>query len=213
MGILERVIDNIQKIKTQGARSIAIAGLWAIKEVAKRDGFGKEFGRACKLLESSRPTAVALYNAIEDVRKKKTLEEINRMIYYFENVASLIVSQNYKIIKNNSTILTHCHSTLVVELLEKAWEKKIKFKVIVTETRPLFQGKKTAKELSEIGIPVIFITDSAAGFFIKDVDSVLMGVDAIRKEGVVNKIGSYPLAVLAKENDIPVYFAGETMKL
>jgi len=217
MGILERTVEDIKSLEIQGARSIAIAGLKTIKEVVKKDGFGREFNRACKLLESSRPTAVALYNAIESVRRKKTLEEIDRMIYYFENVASLIASQNYKLIKNNSTVLTHCHSSVVVELLEKAWEKKIKFRVVATETRPLLQGKITARELSGSGIPVVYIDDVAPGHLWQmhkgKISMALFGIDSIRKNGIVNKIGSYMLAIFAKENKIPVYFIGELLKI
>lgn len=214
---LERTVDDIKTMRIQGARSIAIAGLKSLKRVAEREGFGKRFTRACKLLESARPTAVALHNAIENVKKEKSLKEIERMIYYFENVASVIASQNYNLIKKNSTILTHCHSSVVIELLKKSWEKEIKFRVIATETRPLLQGKITAKELSRVGIPVVYSSDLAFGHFMqlhkRKINIVLFGIDSIRKEGVVNKIGSYPIAVFAKENRIPVYFVGELMKI
>jgi len=217
MELLERTVKGIKTMEIQGARSIAIAGLKAIREVAEKEGFGKEFNGACGLLESSRPTAVALHNALESVKKKKSLEEIDRLIYYFENVASLIASQNYKLVKNNSTVLTHCHSSVVVELLKKTWEKKIKFRVIATETRPLLQGKTTAKELSEVGIPIVYTDDVAPGHFMqmhkRKINIVLLGIDSIRREGIVNKIGSYMLAVFAKENNIPVYFVGELMKI
>lgn len=212
MGSLEKTVKDIKSLKIQGARSIAIAGLKAIKEVVEKDGFKGEFKKACKLLASSRPTAVALFNAIEKIKKKKDLETIDNLIYYFENVCSVISPFGIKLIKNNSTILTHCHSTVVVEMLKYAWEKGKRFEVITTETRPLYQGVKTAKELSEARIPVIFIVDSAPGFFINSIDMMIFGCDAIRKEGIVNKVGTYPLAVLAKEKKIPVYFVGETMK-
>jgi len=214
---LEKTVGDIRELKIQGARSIALAGLRAVREVAERDGFGRDFAKACKLLTSVRPTAVALYNALEDVKKKRTLEEIDRMIYYFENVSSLIASQDYKLIKNNSTVLTHCHSSVVIELLKKAWEKGVKFRVIATETRPMLQGKTTAKELSEAGIPVVYTDDLACGHMLqlhkRKINIVLFGIDSIRKEGVVNKIGSYVLAVFARENNIPVYFVGELMKI
>jgi ribose 1,5-bisphosphate isomerase len=213
MDAVEKTAEDIKNLKIQGARSIAIVGLEAIKGVVEENGFKQEFNSACNLLVSSRPTAVALYNAIEKIKKERSLEAIDKMIYYFENVGSLIAWNGFKLIKNNSTILTHCHSSSVVEIFKKAFEKKRKFKVIVTETRPLYQGEKTAKELSEAGIPVVYIDDSAPGHFIKQVDMLILGIDSIRKEGVVNKIGSYMLSILAKENKVSVYFVGETMKL
>jgi ribose 1,5-bisphosphate isomerase len=212
-----QVVKDIKSMKIQGARSIAIAGLKALKEVVTKDGFGKEFGRACRLLETSRPTGVALHNAIESIKRKRTMEEVDRMIYYFENASPLIASRNYNLIKNGSTVLTHCHSSVVVEIMKKAWDKKINFRVVATETRPLLQGKKTAKELSGYGIPVVYTDDVAFGHLWqmhkRKISMVLLGVDAIRKEGVVNKVGSYVIAVFAKENMIPVYFVGELMKI
>ncbi len=214
---IDKVAKDMKDLRIQGARSIAIAGLRAVRDVAERHGFGREFSSACAKLTSSRPTAVALHNALESVKEKRTVEEIDRMIYYFENVAPLIASQNYKIIKNGSTVLTHCHSSVAVELLKEAWQNKINFRVIVTETRPMLQGKQTAKELSEAGMPVIYADDSSPGHFYqmhkRKINMFLVGIDSIRKEGVVNKIGTYLLAVFAKENKIPVYFVGELMKV
>jgi len=212
MDVVEQTVQDIKTMKAQGARTAALAGLKALKQVAENSGFGYQFERACKSLDSSRPTAVALHNVIEKIRKEKSLDSIEKMIYYFENVSQLIASNGAKIIKNGFTVLTHCHSSVAIEIMKEAHKKK-KFSVIATETRPLYQGEKTARELSDAGIHVIYTDDSAPGFFIKDVDVVLMGVDAIRKEGIVNKIGSYMISVLAKENSIPVYFAGELMKL
>jgi translation initiation factor 2B subunit (eIF-2B alpha/beta/delta family) len=106
---------------------------------------------------------------------------------------------------------------VVVELLKKAWEKKTRFRVVATETRPLLQGKTTAKELSEAGIPVVYTDDVAFGHLWqmhkRKISMVLLGVDGMRKEGVVNKIGSYVIAAFARENRIPVYFVGELLKI
>lgn len=212
MGIVEKTVDDIRSMRIKGANRIALAGLKALKEVAVNVGFGGEFTRACNMLVNARPTAVVLHNLVEKIRKEKTIESINKAIYYVENVGSVIGTKNYKIIKNNSTILTHCHSTDVVEFFRTAYENKIKFKVIVTETRPLYQGMETAQQLSDIGIHVTYITDAASGFFAKDIDTMIFGCDAIRREGVVNKVGTYPLTVLAKENKIPVYFVGGAIK-
>jgi ribose 1,5-bisphosphate isomerase len=210
---VDSVVDDIKTMKIRGARNIAIAGLEALKDVAEEAGFGKRFDSVSKKLISVRPTAVTLYNAVKKVKKEKTVDAIEEMIYYFENIGDVIGTVNYKLIKKYPTILTHCHSGSVIELLKIAKKKKIKFKVIVTETRPRLQGKTTARALVDVGIPVVYIIDDAAGFYIREVDAMIFGCDAIRKEGVVNKIGTYMLAVLAKENRVPVYFVGGLMKL
>jgi len=213
MDFVEKVAKDIKKLKIQGARSIAIAGMKTLKRVAAEDGFGNKFDRACRLLVTARPTAVAVYNAVKKVEKERTMKSINDLLYYFTNVSTLIAYKNHNLIKSNTTILTHCHSSVVVELLKTAKAKGKKFRVLVTETRPLYQGEKTARELAAVHIPVVYMDDSAPGHFIKDTDMLLLGVDAIRREGVVNKIGSYMLAVLAAENNVPVYFVGELLKL
>jgi ribose 1,5-bisphosphate isomerase len=210
---VESVVDDIKSMRTRGARSIAIAGLKVLKEVAEEDGFGKRFDSAGKMLVNARPTAVTLHNAVKKIKKEKTVDAIEEMIYYFQNIGDVIGTVNYKLIEKYSTILTHCHSGSVIELLKATKKKKIKFKIIVTETRPRLQGKNTAQALVDAGIPVVYIIDDAAGFYIKDVDAMVFGCDAIRKEGVVNKIGTYMLAVIAKENKVPVYFVGGLMKL
>jgi len=209
---IERTVKDIKTMRIRGANAIAIAGLEALKEVEKKEGFGRKFNKACRLLIKARSTAVPLYNSIEIVKKEKKIESIDRMIFYLENIGEVIGFVNFKMIKNNSTILTHCHSRDIVDFLRVAKEKKKKFDVIVTETRPLYQGVKMARELSNLDIPVIYIVDSATGFFSKNIDLMLSGCDAIRREGVVNKIGTYLLAVLAKENKIPLYFVGGTIK-
>jgi ribose 1,5-bisphosphate isomerase len=210
---VDGVVDDIKTMKIRGARNIAIAGLEALKGVAEEAGFGKGFDSVSKKLISARPTAVTLYNAVEKIKREKNIDAIKETIYYFENIGDVIGTVNYKLIKKYPTILTHCHSGSVIELLKAAKKKKIRFKVIVTETRPRFQGKTTARALVDAEIPVVYIIDSAAGFYIKDVDAMVFGCDAIRKEGVVNKIGTYMLAVLARKNKVPVYFVSGLMKI
>jgi len=210
---IRAVLKDIKSMRIHGAREIAVAALKELKKIAKEEGFGKEFNKACRTFLCVRPTAVALHNAIQLIKKEKSIDAIDKMIYYFENIGEVIGFQNYKIIKNGSTLLTHCYSGSVVDFLKVAKKKGRKFKVIVTETRPMWQGKDTARELTTAGIPVVYIVDSAAGYFVKDVDAMVFGFDSLRREGVVNKIGTYMLAVLAKENKIPVYFIGGLLKL
>lgn len=206
-------MDEIKSMRVRGANEIAIAGLKALKEIAKKNGFGKEFNRACNLLVKTRPTAVVLYNSIEKIKKEKTVDNIDKLIYYLENVSEMIGFVNWKLIKNNSMILTHCHSTDVINFLRVAHENGRKFSVVVTETRPLLQGLKTAKELSEIGVPITYVIDSAVGYFMPKVDLVVVGADSVREDSLINKIGTYPIAVLAKMHKKPFYVVANKLKI
>ena len=110
--------------------------------------------------------------------------------------------------------MTHCHSGEALAFLKHyRLGHKRRISVIATETRPLEQGIKTAKELARDKIPVTFILDSAIGLFMKDVDMVVVGADALRREGVVNKIGTCPLAYAAKHNAKPFYVVANVLKL
>jgi ribose 1,5-bisphosphate isomerase len=126
-----------------------------------------------------------------------------------EKIASFIANK----IENGNTILTHCHSSSVTGGLIRAWKEGKKFSVICTETRPLLQGHRTAKELSEAGIPVTLIVDSAVSTFVSKANVVFVGCDVITAEGnVINKVGTLNVALGAKRVGIPFYVCGELAK-
>jgi ribose 1,5-bisphosphate isomerase len=118
-----------------------------------------------------------------------------------------------KRIRKNSIILTHCHSSTVTKLLIDANKDGKNFEVFCTETRPVFQGRITARELITNGIKTTLIVDSAARSIIKEIDLVLVGADAITSEGnVINKIGTSTIALVAKEARKPFYVVSELLK-
>jgi ribose 1,5-bisphosphate isomerase len=115
-------------------------------------------------------------------------------------------------------IFTHCHSTSVVNALIYAKKKKRKFEIYNTETRPLYQGRKTARELKKARIKTTMFVDSAAMIALtktqgtKKVDKVFLGADALLKNGIINKVGSAMFAKIAYENKIPVYIISDSWK-
>jgi ribose 1,5-bisphosphate isomerase len=116
-------------------------------------------------------------------------------------------------IRNNSVILTHCHSSTVTYLLQRAKQEGKTFEVICTETRPVFQGRMTAKEMLKLGLKTTFIIDSAVRFFMNQVDLAIVGADAITSEGnVINKIGTSTVALVAHESRTPFYVVSELLK-
>lgn len=144
-------------------------------------------------------------------------------IHHQEIAATQLLSEfGAELIGDGSTILTHCNAGSLATagygtalgIIKKANEQGKEIQVMATETRPLLQGARlTAWELIQENIPVTLITDSMAGYFINQgkVDCIIIGADRIAANGdVVNKIGSYTLAVLAKENRLPFYVAAPT---
>lgn len=117
-------------------------------------------------------------------------------------------------IKDDDTILVHAFSRVVYQLLLKARsEKLLRFRVIVTESRPTGTGYHMAKLLREADIPVELIVDNAVGYVIHKVDKILVGAEGVAESGgIINHIGSYQIGCLAKANNKPFYVVTESHK-
>jgi ribose 1,5-bisphosphate isomerase len=225
--------EKIRKLEVQGARNVAIAAITATEilanqtEARTKKEFLKELLKARETLFASRETEPLMRNAIRliinQVEKntekniKKLVETVSTASQQFlrdlENSKERIAEIGSRRIRNDSTILTHCHSSTVTHLLKKAKQDGKVFQIICTETRPVFQGKITAREMLGLDVETTFIVDSAARFFMNQVDLVIVGADAITSEGnVINKIGTSTVALVAQEARTPFYVVSELLK-
>jgi eIF-2B alpha/beta/delta-like uncharacterized protein len=135
--------------------------------------------------------------------------EIQRSKESIEAIAELF--SNY--ITGEVVILTHSYSTSVLEALKSAYQIGKSFSVIITESRPRLEGRTLAGELSKLRIPATVITDAAAGYFMRHADIALVGADSILADGsVVNKAGTYSIALAAKDLGKPFIVACESSK-
>ena len=116
------------------------------------------------------------------------------------------------LIRDGSSVLTHSRSSTVLEALIEARRAAKHFEVIATESRPMFEGRRLASELSARGINVTVIADAAASLFIGRADLILVGADKITPEHVVNKIGTRMIALAARERGLPIYALCDTSK-
>lgn len=197
----DSIARDIKSIKIQGARNVAKAALKAYSL------FPDEKHK--NLLISLRPTEPMLQNVLK-MTEAMPMEKITE---HFDEAQQKINKNVLKVIKNNSKIFTHCHSTNVVNALIYAKKHGKKFEVFNTETRPLYQGRRTAKELSKAKIKTTLITDLEIHEFLKNTDAVFLGSDALLKNGdIINKIGSAMIAELAKNHKIPVYIIADSWK-
>jgi len=195
--------------------------------------FKDEFKGYCDYFKSTRPTAINLNWAVNRIYKlvisKEGMSnlEIAQLILNEANLMKIedietnkkIGFYGNKLIKNNSTILTHCNAGALATcgygtalgVIRTAFESGKNISVYADETRPYLQGARlTAFELAEANIPTTLICDNMAGYFINKgvIDCIVVGADRIAKNGdTANKIGTYTLSVLAKENSIPFYIA------
>jgi methylthioribose-1-phosphate isomerase len=215
-----QVADAIARLAVRGAPAIGVAAAYGLALAQPAD-----FGGAAELLASARPTAVNLRWAVDQVRAAghgKALETA-RAIEQREHDATRRIAENGAALFGDSErVLTHCNTGALAAtgfgtalgVIEAAWRRGAVAQVWVGETRPLNQGSRlTAWELAQSGIPFRVITDSSAGHLMSrgQVDRVVVGADRIAANGdVANKIGTYPLAVLARYHDIPFIVAAPT---
>lgn len=204
--IFNKILNDIKSVKIQGARNIAKKALYAYSLIPT--------STSKKLLLASRPAEPMMENVLNRMEK----ESYEKILAHFQSAQDKINRQVLKAIKNGDVIFTHCHSTNVSQALIYAKKHGKKFQVYNTETRPLMQGRKTAKELSKAGIKVTMFVDSALENALagegkmKKVDKVFLGADALLKNGIINKIGSELVARIAKMEKIPFYIVADSWK-
>jgi len=233
----EDVARAIQRLVVRGAPAIGVAAafgmaLAAISSKAKTPkALLKDLKIAYQRLRSTRPTAVNLVWALDQVMKeaasKKDVNDIkNSIILSSQNMATDDIITNKKLgkkgaemIRKDEVILTHCNAGSLATVtygtalgvLRAANDLGKKIRVIATETRPVMQGSRlTAFELDHYGIDFSLIPDTAVGHLMSSglINRVIVGADRILKSGhVYNKIGTYQVAALAKRHKIPFYVA------
>ncbi len=214
MNLLERarkVAEDIKALRIQGATNVALAAVNVFKESAPARI--EELKKAAELLKTARSTEPLLFNAIDFILAAEDPREAAEEIYEVIKASWLRAAENLaEILSRYEVVQTICHSSVVEAALKMVQPKK----VVVTETRPRFQGRITARKLVEAGITVVFAVDSAMLKLMEEeaVGVVAIGNDAIYRDGsVANKIGSRLLAEIAASRDLPLYSAGPSLKI
>lgn len=201
-----KIVQDIQSVKIQGAENIAKAGIEAYSLCPTKE--------AVKKILDARPTEPLLQNALKLISKSKQKHLVAKaFLEDLKKSHELLVKKGSRLIKNDMNIYSHCHSSSVLDILRYAKKKEKKnFVVYTTEVEPLLQGRKTAEDLAKIGIKVIVGPDLSAEQLIKKCDLFLFGADAYTENFLVNKIGTETLCDIAKHHNIPRYSCGVSMK-
>lgn len=182
-----------------------------------------------KKLADARPSMLAIENAVAyllgrvmegysksldvDALKEVLRSEVKKWLKAKDEAFKRCVEHAAKIFEGASKVLTHSFSNTVLEAIKKA-SSRVKLDVYVSESRPLYEGRAMAKELAKSGCKVTLVTDASLGYFAKEVDLAVAGADTIAADGsVINKMGTYLLALAAKRASIPFYVAAETLKI
>src|SRR6202790_2515099 len=226
----QEVAEAIKTMVIRGAPAIGVAAAMGVALGVQQ---GADFETVCATLAATRPTAVNLFWAIDRMRRlranletRSRPEIVSRMIHEAQQVRQedialcMAIGRNgASLIPDAKTVLTHCNAGALATagygtalgVIRAAVEAGKKIDVFAGETRPFLQGARlTAWELQQDSIPTTIITDNMAGHFLRSgrIGCVVVGADRIASNGdVANKIGTYSVAVLAKENGVPFYVA------
>jgi methylthioribose-1-phosphate isomerase len=231
----EEIAETIRTMKVRGAPLLGATAAYALALAAfnskakQKNDLVRELKQTAVMIRGTRPTAVNLFWALDRIlAKAETFRGSAKDLATFvvdeaakiaeEDVATnrLIGENGAKLINDGDVILTHCNAGALATVdygtalgaIRAAWEQGKKIKVIATETRPKLQGARlTTYELKQLGIPVTLITDNMIGYVMSNhmVSKVLVGADRIVRDAVINKIGTYTIAVMSKEHNIPFY--------
>ncbi len=208
------VADAIRTMVVRGAPAIGVAAAYGIALAAAK---GEDLAQADRVLRESRPTAVNLAWALDEMRGDPSGEHARRIHADEVERCRRMAAHTAELLAPGTRALTHCNAGglatggygSAVGALIAAWERGVLERVWVDETRPLLQGARlTAWELETASIPHAVIADSAAASLMAagDVDCVITGADRIAANGdTANKIGTYSLAVLARHHGLPLY--------
>lgn len=240
---IKQVVEDIKSITIQWATNIAKAAIEVLGQELKKQKFNslselKIFlAKASMLLRNARATEPMLFNGLRlaskifeaESKKQKEISIIQQKIVSacesyvtsIEKEEELRPAIGAKLIKSGYNIVTHCHSWSVVKTLVAAHKAGKKIHVYNTETRPLYQGRRTSNDLVKAGVPDTMIVDDAAPFFVDNiyeshvhVNMVIIGCDNIKLDGsIYNKIGSFAIALAAWHSKIPVYVVWSLTKI
>lgn len=240
IGDAEGAAAAIREMRVRGAPAIGVTACYAMALAARgidaptMSNFLDQLDPIAARLAAARPTAVnlgwAVQKAVDTARESRSPSEArHHLLELAHKTKQNDIETNKQIGRHGAPlmpttggILTHCNTGALATagfgtalgVIRTAWESGKHPTVFCTETRPWLQGARlTAWELVRLGIPAELIVDSAAAWLMarKEVNAVIVGADRIAANGdTANKVGTYSLAVLAKEHDIPFYVAAPT---
>lgn len=223
---IKEMLQELRRDNTSGAREMIEKSLNIIQTYLtlisnEEKDIRRELKKLASKIISSRPSMATLIDTMGYLMgdksintKKLILKRLEQFSAYREGQMNALEGHFRTLIdrlyKPNIKIMLISHSSTINAVLSNYKEKTITFYVL--ESRPLLEGQRTAEYFSK-DFQTNLIADSAMGKFIDDIDIVLVGIDSILKDGsIVNKIGTYPLAVLALENNKRVYAVGDSFK-
>ncbi|MBZ6496431.1 translation initiation factor eIF-2B [Natrinema longum] len=231
--MIDETAEEIREMQTHSSSVVAVHAAQALEELVEREfATVEEYTRALErngsVLRRANPSHASLQNAVREVvggvtdadpdtveeARRVTSETIDEVVSRIESAKRLAAENAVDTLADGATILTHDYSSTVLEALEQATGAGKHFDVYVTEARPRYLGRKTARTLAEFDrVDATLITDSAHGTYLEECDRVVVGMDCIVDETLYNRVGTFPIASTAARLDVPVTVLGSAAKL
>jgi translation initiation factor eIF-2B subunit delta len=231
--MIDETIEEIREMQTHSSSVVALKATRALGDLATRefetvDEFDRAVQQNAGALRRANPSHASLHNAMREVleevsgtastvasakaRLQATVERVVTEIETGKAVAARAAAESFV---DGETFMTHDYSSTVLEAVNRALdERDLSLTAYVTEARPRYLGRKTARELAARDrVEPHLLVDGAASCFLEECDRVVVGMDCIVDGTLYNRVGTYPLAVVANRMDVPVVVVGSATKL
>jgi translation initiation factor eIF-2B subunit delta len=232
--MIDDTVEEIREMRTHSSSVVAVKAARALsalldREFASVDAYEEALERNAGALRRANPSHASLHNAVNDVvagvvgeadsveaAKRRTAEVIEAVVDAVESGKRRAAARAADGFADGETILTHDYSSTVLEAVESAAADGVRLSAYVTEARPRYLGRKTARALAGIDrVDATLVVDSAAGHFLRtaDVDRVVVGMACIVEETLYNRIGTFGICAAADRLDVPVSVVGSSAKI
>ncbi|MHC3438464.1 translation initiation factor eIF-2B [Natrialbaceae archaeon A-gly3] len=231
--MIDETVEEIRAMQTHSSSTVAVKATRALEELLEREyATVEEYHRALEqngtVLRGANPSHASLQNAVRGVvdivleaeddtveeAKERTEKRIEAVIDDVESGKRGAAENALEVLEDGATLLTHDYSSTVIEALRLATEAGKTFEVYVTEARPRYIGRKTARTLAAMdGVEPTLITDGASGHYLAECDRVLIGMTSIVEDTLYNRVGTFPIAAAANELEVPVTVVGSGSKV
>ena len=231
--MIDETVEEIRGMQTHSSSVVAVKAAEALRELLDREfatveEYARSLERNASALQRAQPSHASLYNTQREIvsrieggefdtieaAKAETEAAIDDVVESVERAKHEAATNAVDLLPDGATVLTHDYSSTVVEAIELAAREGHHIDVYVTEARPRYLGRRTARTLAAIDrVETTLIVDGAAGQYLDECDRVLLGMSAIVDDTLYNRVGTFPIAATAAELAVPVSVVGASEKL
>jgi translation initiation factor eIF-2B subunit delta len=231
--MIDETAEEIREMQTHSSSVVAVRAVQALEELTEREfatveEYVRGLERNGSVLRRANPSHASLQNAVREVvddvtdadpdsveaARRLTSEKIDAVVSRIESGKRLAAENAAAFLPDGATLLTHDYSSTVIQTLEQATAAGKTFDVYVTEARPRYIGRKTARTLADLeGVDPTLLTDSAHGIYLEECDRVIVGMDCIVDDTLYNRVGTFPIAATAAQLDVPMTVLGSASKI